>query len=152
DGNFSYLDPNNHHLNKSLLTFHRTNDIRTNGTLELPFGPGRKFLSGGPSILTRLVEKWQLGGILGWSSGAPLTLTAANSEITWTPVPGQIAIARTSNTPNVLGNFPKDAGKVTTVGNGANYFADFKQVTDPFKSAITPNLTSNALQNLQAAF
>src|SRR5262249_11996097 len=59
DGNFSYLDPNNHHLNKSLLTFHRTNDIRTNGTLELPFGPGRKFLSGGPKILTLLSGNWQ---------------------------------------------------------------------------------------------
>src|SRR5262249_23553740 len=46
DGNTEYLDPNNRHLNKSLLTFHRTNDIRSNGTFELPFGEGRKFLSG----------------------------------------------------------------------------------------------------------
>jgi hypothetical protein len=153
DGNFSYLDPSNHHLNKSLLTFHRTHDIRTNGTLELPFGSDRKFLKNAPSIITRLVEKWQLGGILGWSSGQPLTLTAPNSEITWTPVPGQIAIARTSNTPNILGSFPKDAGKVTTVQNGAVYFADLKQIVDPARSSIAPNynITGNA-QNIQSIF
>jgi hypothetical protein len=152
DGNFSYLDPNNHHANKSLLGFHRTHDIRTNGTYELPFGPGRMLLKNSPNIISRIVEKWQLGGIVGWSSGAPLTLTASNSEITWTPVPGQIAIARTSNTPNILGTFPKDSGAVTPVASGANYFVNLKQITDPFKNSVTPNLTGNANQNLQAAF
>ena len=33
-------------------------------------------LAGAPGIITRLVERWQLGGIFSWSSGAPLTLTA----------------------------------------------------------------------------
>ena len=141
DGNLSYLDPNNHHLNKSLLGYHRTHDIRSNGTFELPFGPGRKFLSDAPGFFARLVEKWQLGAITNWSSGSPLTLTAANSEITWTPVPGQIGIGRTSNTPNILGAFPKGAGKITAVANGANYFADFKQIDDPFKGQVTNNQT-----------
>jgi hypothetical protein len=146
DGNISYLDPNNHHLNKTLLAYHRTHDIRSNGTLELPLGPNRRFLNSSSGILTRLVERWQLGGIMSWSSGAPLTITAANSELTWTPVPGQIAIARTSNTPLILGNFPKSAGKVTPLANGANYFADLRQIDDPFRSRVTTQ------QNLQSAF
>jgi hypothetical protein len=155
DGNFSYLDPNNHHLNKSLLSFHRTHDIRSNGTWELPFGTNRKFLAGAPSIINRLIEKWQLGGIMSWSSGAPLTITASNSEITWTPVPGQIAIARTNNTASILGNFPKDSGNVTPVLNGAVYFNGFTQVDDPFKSSITPGAAASnptGVQNLQAVF
>ncbi len=146
DGNLSYLDPNNHHLNKSLLGYHRTHDVRSNGTLELPFGPNRKFLSGAPGFVSRLVERWQLGGIMTWSSGAPLTLTAPSSELTWTPVPGQIGIGRTSNTPDILGAFPKSSGKITKVANGANYFADLKQVEDPSKAKIT------TLQTLQTAF
>ena len=81
-----------------------------------------------------------------WSSGQPLTITASNSEITWTPVPGQIAIVRTPNTPLILGNFPKSAGKVTPVASGANYFDGFKTVDDPFKSSIATQ------QNLQTAF
>src|SRR6185503_10276223 len=51
DGNLSYLDPKNHSLNKSLLTFHRTHDIRGNGTFELPFGPGRKLLNSAPGFV-----------------------------------------------------------------------------------------------------
>jgi Carboxypeptidase regulatory-like domain len=146
DGNLSYLDSNNHRLNKTLLGFHRTHDIRMNGTLELPFGPNRRFLSSSPGIIARIIERWQLGGIMGWSSGSPLTITAANSELSWTQVPGQIAIARTSNTPNILANFGKDTGIITPVRNGANYFADFTQGDDPFKNQVTNS------QTLQTAF
>jgi hypothetical protein len=144
DGNVSYLDPNNHHLNKSLLTFHRTNDIRSNGTFELPFGAGRKFLSGSNGLVGRLIEKWQLGGIMTWSSGQPLTITATNSQITWTQVPGQIAIARTSNTPDILGVFPKSSGTVTPIQIGATYFPGFTQDLDPSRAAVT---TLDTLQN-----
>jgi hypothetical protein len=146
DGNISYLDPNNHHLNKSLLTFHRTNDFRSNGTWELPFGQGRKFLTSSNGIIGRLVEKWQLGGILQWNSGQPLTITATNAQLTWTQVPGQIAIVRTSNTANILGAFPKSTGEVTPIVNQANYFAGFVQKDDPSKSGITN------LQTLQSSF
>jgi hypothetical protein len=71
---------------------------------------------------------------MGWSSGAPLTITASNSQITFTPVPGQIAIGATSNTPNILGSFPKSTGQVTKVANGAVYFPDLKQIVDPLRS------------------
>jgi hypothetical protein len=146
DGNLSYLDPRDHHLNKSLLSYHRTHDVRSNGTFELPLGPNKRFLSSAPGFVTRLVERWQLGGILGWSSGQPLTITASNSEITWTPVPGQIGIGRTSNTPLILGEFPKSVGAVTKVANGAVYFDGFTQVDDPSKGSIT------TAQNLQSVF
>jgi hypothetical protein len=146
DGNIEYLNPRNAHLNHGLLGFHRTHDIRSNGTLELPFGPGKKFLSGAPSIITRLVERWQLGGIFSWGSGAPLTLTASTSQITFTQVPGQIGIASTPNTANILGAFPKSTGKITPNSSGANYFAGFTQVDDPYKTSVTN------LQTLQGSF
>ena len=150
DGNLSYLDPNNHKLDKSLLSFHRTHDIRSNGTWELPFGPGRKFMTGGPSIITRLVEKWQLGGIVGWSSGQPLTITASNNQLTFTPVPGQIAIVQTANTPAILANFPKNAGSVTPIANGATYFPGLTQVDDPFKLKVTNLQTLNSSDSQKA--
>src|SRR6202040_3229481 len=59
-GTAAYLNPRNRSLNKTLLDFHRTHSVRSNGTFELPFGPNRKFLSAGPGFLTRLVEQWQL--------------------------------------------------------------------------------------------
>jgi hypothetical protein len=146
DGNMEYLDPRNRSLNKSLLAFHRTHDFRSNGTFELPFGPGRKFLTNGPGFLSRIVERWQLGGIFSWSSGAPVTITASNAEITWSPVPTTINLARTPNTPNIVGNFPKSAGRISYTTSGAYYFAGYKQVTDPSISSVT------TLQTLRDSF
>src|SRR5262245_35145069 len=74
DGGQTYLNPRNRSLNKTLLDFHRTHGIISNGTYELPFGPGRPFLGGAPGFVTRLVEQWQLGGIFNWSSGAPINI------------------------------------------------------------------------------
>jgi hypothetical protein len=146
DGNMEYLNPREWRLNKTLLSFHRTHDIRSNGTVELPFGPNRKFLNAAPSFISRIVERWQLGGIFSWSSGAPVTLTASNSELTWTQIPVTLAITRTPNTPNILGDFPKSSGKLTYTSNGATYFPGLKQVPDPAGSNVTTS------QTLRSAF
>ena len=61
----------NRSLNKTLLAFHRTHDFRSNGTLEMPFGPGPKFLNTAPGIVSRIVERWQLGA---FSAGVPVRL------------------------------------------------------------------------------
>jgi hypothetical protein len=144
DGNLTYADPRNRRLNKSLVAFHRTHDLRSNGTVELPFVPNRKFLANAPGFLSRIVERWQLGGIFSWSSGAPTTITASNSELTFTQVPVTINIASTPNTPNILGNFPKSSGKLTYTSNGATYFPDLVQALDPANANVT------TLQNLQS--
>ncbi len=144
DGGLEYQDPRNHHYNHSLLTFHRTHDFRSNGTFEMPFGPGRKFFSNAPGFVSRIIERWQLGGIFSWSSGAPITITASNAQTTWTAVPGTINLARTANTPVILGDFAKSAGNITYLANGANYFGTYTQVDDPFKSNVT---TSQTLQS-----
>src|SRR5262249_39217749 len=78
DGNVSYLNPRDRSRNKSLTSFHRTHDIRSNGTFELPFGPDRLFFRNTHSFITRLIERWQLGSILSWTSGAPLTISASS--------------------------------------------------------------------------
>ena len=146
DSIIEYLDPRNRHLNKSLLTFHRTHDFRSNGTVELTFGPGRKLLNDAPGFVSRIVERWQLGALFSWSSGAPVTVVASSAENTWTVVPGTINLTRTANTPLLLGNFPKSTGKLTYTSSGAYYFDGYKQVTDPSVSNVT------TLQTLQGSF
>jgi hypothetical protein len=91
--------------------------------------------STGSSIVTRIVERWQLGGIFHWSSGAPVTITASNAETTWSPLPTTVNLGRTPNTPSILGEFPKSAGKITYTSSGATYFDGLKQVDDPFGTA-----------------
>jgi hypothetical protein len=134
DGSTTYLNPRNRSINKTLLDFHRTHDIRSNGTFELPFGPNRRFLSDAPGFVRRLVEQWQLGGIFSWTSGAPLTITGTTSSFT----------QATGNTPVVLGNFPKGGWKVTPDANGGTYFPGLQQVADPARNSVT---TSQLLQN-----
>jgi len=136
EGTVTYLDPRNRALNKQLLGYHRTNDFRSNGIWQLPFGPGQKLLANAPSIVSRLVERWQFGAIFSVSSGAPLTISSPVSTIT----------QGTNNTPVIVGDFPKSAGKVTKVNNGVVYFDGFGQDVDPAVNNVTP------LQSLQGQF
>jgi hypothetical protein len=135
----NYRDPNNRSLNKALLSYHRTSILTTNGTLELPFGPNHRFVAGGPGFIERLVERWQLGGIFNWSSGAPLNVTAPVSTIT------QLTAL---STPNIVGSFPKSVGTVTKVANGVTYFPGFQQIPDPALASVsTLNGLSGSFSN-----
>ena len=137
EGTVNYRDPRNRSLQKQLLGFHRTHDFRANGVLELPFGPGKALLGNAPSWVSRLVERWQLGGIFSMGSGQPLTVTAPLSTIT------QLT---TFSTPSIVGEFPKSMGKVTKLTNGVTYFDGLQQVTDPARADVT------AAQALQGQF
>jgi Carboxypeptidase regulatory-like domain len=53
-------------------------DLRTNGTLELPLGPGKWFFANSSGVLARLLERWQIGAILNLSAGRPVTLLGAS--------------------------------------------------------------------------
>src|SRR5262249_32317019 len=108
-----------------------THQITSNGTYELPFGPNRPILGNAPGWVSRIVEKWQLGGILNLNSGAPLSITS-----------GLTTISTVGVQPNIVGALPKDMGKVTKVANGVVYFDGFTQIQDPYFSNVS---TSNGL-------
>jgi hypothetical protein len=146
DGAMEYQDPRHPHLNHSLLGFNRTQDFRSNGTFELPFGPGRPLLANAPKVLSRFVERWQLGGIFHWASGAPVTITASNAELTTSPIPPTVNLGRSPNTAQILSNFAKGAGSITYQKSGASYFGNLTQVPDPFFSSVTTQ------QTLQSSF
>src|SRR5437773_4421293 len=122
DNAVDYRNPGNRSLDKALLGFHRTHYVTSNGTLELPFGSNRAFLSNASGFVQRLVERWQWGGIFSWSSGAPLTVTAPVATLNQ---------ATTNSTPMLVGSFPKSIGTVTKVTNGVTYFSGVQQITDP---------------------
>ena len=112
-----------------MLGYHRTYSITTNGTYELPLGANRRFLAAAPGFIQRFVERWQLGGIFSWTSGAPLNISAPISTIWQTS---------TNMTPNIVGDFPKSIGEVTRLSNGVTYFPGLKQITDPGVDGVSP--------------
>lgn len=121
---------------KGLTGNHRTHDVRSNGTWELPFGPGRPLLGNAPGWVSRLVERWQFGGILSLSSGAPLTITTGTNNI----------YGLTNNFPDMATALPKDFGKVLKSGLAPGvitYFEGVTQSNDPIRSGIT---TAQGLQ------
>ncbi len=131
DNNVSSRDPLNRNLDKSVLGFHRAHNLTSNGTFELPFGPNRAFLKTAPGWLSRIVERWQLGGVMSWSSGQALTITAGSLTNIY---------QQATNTPMVLGELPE--GHVTRMSDGSppNYFSTLRlgaAGSDPGRSAVT---------------
>jgi hypothetical protein len=43
---------------------------------EVPIGPGRHFFNGGPAVLKRALEGWQIGGVARIQSGAPTLISS----------------------------------------------------------------------------
>jgi len=136
-----FMDPRNR-SSKSLQTFHRTHEFRSNGTYTLPLGPNQKLLSSAPSWVSRIVERWQIGAIFSWNSGAPLSFQAGpNPFMQLAP----LGAGSTSNFPNVVGNFPKNSGQVTISEIQAGrieYFPGLQRVNDPLQSSLAQGLTS----------
>ena len=49
-------------------------------TIDLPFGKGRKFLSGAPGVVNQIAGGWSVSGFGSYSSGLPLALTSTGNS------------------------------------------------------------------------
>jgi hypothetical protein len=136
-----YRDGRNRHLDKRLLPFHRTHSFKTNGIYELPFGPGKPFLGYSNNFVSRLVERWQFGGIVNLISGQPISITNQTTSFNQ---------YTTNNTANLVGPMQKDFGKVTRDTIGVLYFPGVKIVKDPAATALTSQQNLNQASLMQA--
>jgi hypothetical protein len=74
----TFTDPTDRSLDYTDIGNNPRHSLRTNGIIELPFGPNKLLLGNSSGWLARAVERWQLGLIYNLSSGAPTSITAAN--------------------------------------------------------------------------
>ena len=143
-----YRDPTRRSIEKRLLNFDRAHQISSNGTYELPFGPGHRLLGNAAGWVQQVVTKWQLGGIMNFNTGAPITLTTAGPLLANTitnpqanglgsTMFGTQTISNVQAQPNVVGPLAKNMGKVTKVSNGVVYFDGFTQIPDPGIADVT---------------
>jgi hypothetical protein len=101
----SLQNPNNLRAEKALATFDSRSRLVLSYALDLPFGPGHKFLNGGNSIEKKLVGGWTASGISTFQDGFPIALTATGTAIG----PGY------GRRPNVMaGCNPKTSGSATS--------------------------------------
>jgi hypothetical protein len=136
-----YRDGRNRHLDKRLLPFHRTHAFKTNGTYQLPFGPGKPYLGSSDGLVSRLAEGWQVGGILNLISGRPFSISNQTSSFNQ---------YTNNNTSNLVGSLRKDFGEVTRDDVGVLYFPGLKVVQDPAVSALTTQQNLNQASLMQA--
>ncbi len=66
-----WVDPRRRQADYSMDYAGVPQEIRMNGTLELPIGPNRLFFSKSSGWVARLLEKWQTGIVYNWGSGQP---------------------------------------------------------------------------------
>jgi hypothetical protein len=66
---------------KSLSGFDARSRLTISYVLDLPFGPGHKFLSSGPGVEKKLVGGWTVSGISTFGDGFPLALTATGTAM-----------------------------------------------------------------------
>jgi hypothetical protein len=130
------IDPNRRWSEGSLSASDRKAQFVSNGTWSLPVGTGHALLGNAPRWVDQIIGQWQLGGIFNVTSGAPLSFESGIQTIT-------TADAK----PNVVGELPKDMGKVLKVANGVVYFDGFTQIADPTFAPTTLNNMNAAYSN-----
>ncbi len=132
DGSNTYRNPRDWQLDKSLAAFNRQFSWKSSGTYQLPFGPNKAFLNGRgggfSGILEKILEQWQVGGILTLTSGQPLAITASG---------GNTFTSGGTQTASVVGSLPANLGAVAKIANGVVYFANLTQVADPMVANLT---------------
>ena len=121
----------------------------TNVVYRLPFGPGRRMLTGG--VLSRVLGDWDLAAILTLQSGHPFTVTRGIPQSGTVPVGG-------SDRPDMVGD-PFVAGPVAAnpgcaapsqIHTAANWFnpCAFKAAPGRFGTAPRGNLVGPRFDNL----
>ena len=113
--------------------------LQLNTLYELPFGPGKAFLSTSNGLVSRLIGGWQIGGILTYRSGYPLSMSAS-----------VIGGATRPNSNGQNANLPEDRARSAKIAQWFNTddFSIPPSFTYGNVSRTLPNVRGPALTNL----
>jgi hypothetical protein len=141
-GATGYTDPTRRYLDYTIVNGNRTQEIRTNGTFELPMGPNKLMFGNSSGAFARAIERWQLGVIYNYNTGS-YSSVGAQSMLYGNGVPDVVQTPFTDAALKAL-----QSGNVTwntriPTGYEGRYFGDqFGRVDDPQCANVT------SLQNL----
>jgi hypothetical protein len=127
-----YTNPVDQRGDYTLQTGDIRHDFRTNGTFELPVGPGQLLAGNSSGILAHVIGGWKMSWIIQLSSGAATNISAATTLYA-------------NGVPDLVGPFDPSLGKVQWQDGAlnGNYFGDvYRKVVDPQCTAIAGSLRS----------
>ena len=130
------------------LDYRRSNDDQThrfvaNGIYDLPFGRGRRYLSGANTFIDQTLGGWSLGGIVVWSTRPPFFITAGRT--TFNGWPAGIALTTASDANNLpaqlvgisFEDFKKNVGLFKTPGGVFWFNPDLLNITTNSRGQVT---------------
>lgn len=139
--NRSYRSGRDRRLDKKLLGFNIAHVVRQSGTFEFPFGPGKRFLNKG-GVIGRIVERWQVGGIVNLFTGTPITVFSGRASFN--------SFNAASTPATAARDIDKTLGTLQRVGNGVIYFGGLQAVQDPSVQLMTERNNIRRSSTLQA--
>ena len=80
DGTLMINIPEYYDLNRATSDFDRTHNLHISNIVELPFGPGKPWLSNG-GVLAAIVGGWQVSNIFSFYSGTPFSVTSSGTSL-----------------------------------------------------------------------
>jgi hypothetical protein len=116
----AFMDNSRPDLNTGRSLFHLSHAVAANAIYELPFGNGKKWLNSS-GLLDAVVGGWQLGSIVSWSSGSPISITSQRGTFNrggrsacGTPISCNTAFTNMSvdEIKGLLGIYKQDDGKI----------------------------------------
>jgi hypothetical protein len=72
--------PDYYALNEATSDFDRTHNLNITSIVQLPFGPGRRWMNDG-GVVSHIVAGWQVNNILSFYSGTPFSVTASGTSL-----------------------------------------------------------------------
>jgi hypothetical protein len=80
DGALAIHEPNFRHLNRGILGINIPHNLQFSGAWELPFGKGKRWLSGN-AVASALTGGWQLSWLYGAFTGYPFSVTSSGTSL-----------------------------------------------------------------------
>jgi hypothetical protein len=80
DGALRINIPEYYELNRATSDFDRPHNLNITNIVELPFGPGKRWLSEG-GVMAHIIGGWQVNSILSFYSGTPFSVTASGTSL-----------------------------------------------------------------------
>jgi hypothetical protein len=97
---------------------------------ELPFGSGRRFMSGAGPVANALVSGWSVSSIFRYHSGTPLRVVSNNSYTGWSTF-GYPIYANVDPNADLRSQFDPDAFDQTNTAAAGNRYFDPKAFSNP---------------------
>ena len=131
----TFTNPVERNKDYALSPNHATHDFRSNGTFELPIGPGKLLFRNSSGVVARIIEGWQTSFIVNLNTGQLASVSASYGANLPTGLYG-------ASVPDVVGKFSsKGFGKVQWNGDFGSFFgSDFGRVPDPQCAAVAAEL------------